>query len=203
MAKEFRYLRTVRVTAAVYGAFPSPHPRLRFHTPHRAGVSSFTSPCGFAGTCVFGKQSLPPILCGIRSREELPHPGCTPSSEGTGSFCRVRYAALPEGLRGLPTSPPVSVSARSAARRSFLDEGPFPRPHRSGHGTLPSPSRRTPSPRIPPSRDPERPCLPEQITCLRDPWGFGQEDSHFLFRYSLLHGHCPCSRPSPEGPRVA
>ena len=31
---------------------------------HRAGVSPYTSPCGFARTCVFSKQSLPPALCG-------------------------------------------------------------------------------------------------------------------------------------------
>ena len=30
---------------------------------HRAGVSSYTSPFGFAETCVFGKQSLEPLLC--------------------------------------------------------------------------------------------------------------------------------------------
>lgn len=30
---------------------------------HRAGVSPYTSPCGFARTCVFSKQSLPPFHC--------------------------------------------------------------------------------------------------------------------------------------------
>ena len=30
---------------------------------HRAGVRPYTSPCGFAEPCVFGKQSLPPGLC--------------------------------------------------------------------------------------------------------------------------------------------
>ena len=30
---------------------------------HRAGVSPYTSSCDFAEACVFGKQSLPPILC--------------------------------------------------------------------------------------------------------------------------------------------
>ena len=65
--KEFRYLRTVIVTAAVYWGLSS---MLRFplHIPltfqHRAGVSSYTSSCDFAETCVFGKQSLGPILCG-------------------------------------------------------------------------------------------------------------------------------------------
>ncbi|CAN0448003.1 unnamed protein product [Ectocarpus fasciculatus] len=30
---------------------------------HRAGVSPYTSSCELAETCVFNKQSLPPILC--------------------------------------------------------------------------------------------------------------------------------------------
>ena len=41
----------------------------RLHFPltfqHRAGVSSYTSSCDFAETCVFGKQSLGPLLCGL------------------------------------------------------------------------------------------------------------------------------------------
>src|SRR5699024_316001 len=32
---------------------------------HRAGVSPYTSPFGLAETCVFGKQSLGPIHCGL------------------------------------------------------------------------------------------------------------------------------------------
>src|SRR5699024_7280774 len=32
---------------------------------HRAGVSPYTSPFGFAETCVFAKQSLGPIHCGF------------------------------------------------------------------------------------------------------------------------------------------
>ena len=30
---------------------------------HRAGVRPYTSPYGFAESCVFDKQSLPPFLC--------------------------------------------------------------------------------------------------------------------------------------------
>ena len=30
---------------------------------HRAGVRPYTSPCGFAESCVFGKQSLGPFRC--------------------------------------------------------------------------------------------------------------------------------------------
>ena len=62
--KEFRYLRTVIVTAAVHRGFPSPlRARLRFTFRHWAGVSPYTSACVLAETCVFGKQSLEPISC--------------------------------------------------------------------------------------------------------------------------------------------
>ncbi len=62
--KEFRYLRTVIVTAAVYRGFDqelAPH-HLTFR--HRAGVTPYTSTFVFAQCCVFNKQSQPPILCG-------------------------------------------------------------------------------------------------------------------------------------------
>jgi hypothetical protein len=64
--KEFRYLRTVIVTAAVYWGLSSLL-RLRLQIPvtfqHRAGVSPYTSSFDFAETCVFDKQLLGPILC--------------------------------------------------------------------------------------------------------------------------------------------
>jgi hypothetical protein len=63
--KEFRYLRTVIVTAAVHRGFAwwlrTPR-RLTFR--HWAGVSPYTSACALAETCVFGKQSLEPVSCG-------------------------------------------------------------------------------------------------------------------------------------------
>ena len=66
--KEFRYLRTVIVTAAVYRGFNS-NLRLRLALlltfRHRAGVSPYTSSFDLAETCVFAKQSLGPILCGL------------------------------------------------------------------------------------------------------------------------------------------
>ena len=63
--KEFRYLRTVIVTAAVYWDFNqelAPH-HLIFQ--HRAGVTPYTSTFVFAECCVFNKQSQPPILCNL------------------------------------------------------------------------------------------------------------------------------------------
>jgi hypothetical protein len=75
--KEFRYLRTVIVTAAVHRGLDS-----RLRSPllvtfrHWAGVSPYTSACALAETCVFGKQSVGPIVCHLliplsRTREKL------------------------------------------------------------------------------------------------------------------------------------
>ena len=62
--KEFRYLRTVIVTAAVYRGFNSMLSHLLLTFRHRAGVSPYTSSFDFAETCVFDKQSSGPIHCG-------------------------------------------------------------------------------------------------------------------------------------------
>ena len=68
--KEFRYLRTVIVTAAVHRCFSS---ELRTPLPltfrHWAGISPYTLACAVAETCVFGKQSLEPIFCGPLTQE--------------------------------------------------------------------------------------------------------------------------------------
>src|SRR6266705_1626125 len=64
--KEFRYLRTVIVTAAVHRGLDSwLHSPLLVTFRHWAGVSPYTSACAFAETCVFGKQSLEPIFCNL------------------------------------------------------------------------------------------------------------------------------------------
>ena len=70
--KEFRYLRTVIVTAAVHWGFNSKLRTYRLSSfllilltfQHWAGVSSYTSACALAETCVFAKQSPGPIHCG-------------------------------------------------------------------------------------------------------------------------------------------
>ena len=78
--KEFRYLRTVIVTAAVHRGFASSlRARVRLTFRHWAGVSPYTSACALAETCVFGKQSLEPIVCRpltprCSRREKLPGP---------------------------------------------------------------------------------------------------------------------------------
>ena len=62
--KEFRYLRTVIVTAAVYRGFNSRLAPLLLTFRHRAGVTPYTSSFDFAESCVFDKQLPGPIHCG-------------------------------------------------------------------------------------------------------------------------------------------
>src|SRR6202012_61832 len=61
--KEFRYLRTVIVTAAVYRGFDSRLEPLLLTFLHRAGVRPYTSSSEVAESFVFIKQSPPPGLC--------------------------------------------------------------------------------------------------------------------------------------------
>ena len=84
--KEFRYLRTVIVTAAVYRGFNSmlcrsEHLLLTFR--HRAGVRPYTSSFDLAEPCVFDKQSPGPLHCGPVLLQGDPSP------EVTGRFCLV------------------------------------------------------------------------------------------------------------------
>ena len=65
--KEFRYLRTVIVTAAVYWGFSSMLAHLSLTFQHRAGVRPYTSSFNFAESCVFVKQSLLPSMCPLQS----------------------------------------------------------------------------------------------------------------------------------------
>ena len=72
--KEFRYLRTVIVTAAVHRGFDSNLDMistLLLTFRHRAGVSPYTSLCRFAETCVFVKQLQEPDVCGSDKSERL------------------------------------------------------------------------------------------------------------------------------------
>ena len=100
--KEFRYLRTVIVTAAVHWGFDSMLAHLLLTFQHRAGVSSYTSSFDFAETCVFDKQSPGPIHCGWYCYQ---HP-----------FSRSYGVILPSSLTtvlslalGYSPHPPVSV----------------------------------------------------------------------------------------------
>ena len=62
--KEFRYLRTVIVTAAVHRGFSSKREPLTLTFRHRAGVSPYTSTFVLAETYVFGKQLHGFFSCG-------------------------------------------------------------------------------------------------------------------------------------------
>ena len=66
--KEFRYLRTVIVTAAVYWGFNSELAPLLLTFQHRAGVRPYTASFDLAKPCVFVKQSPGPFLCGLPYR---------------------------------------------------------------------------------------------------------------------------------------
>ena len=59
---------------------------------HRAGVSPYSSPFGFAETCVFDKQSLGPFLCG-----HIPMAPLLPKLRG--HFAEFLNNASPAGLR--------------------------------------------------------------------------------------------------------
>src|SRR5436853_6249684 len=63
LAKAAIHLRTVIVTAAVHRGFSSSLSALPLTFRHWAGVSPYTSPYGFAETCVFSKQSVGPLNC--------------------------------------------------------------------------------------------------------------------------------------------
>ena len=104
--KEFRYLRTVIVTAAVYWGLSSLL-RLRLQIPvtfqHRAGVSPYTSSFDLAQTCVFDKQLLGPILCGPLSWAPL-------IANLRGQFAEFLNNTSPDRLRIL--SSPTCVGLR-------------------------------------------------------------------------------------------
>ena len=73
--KEFRYLRTVIVTAAVYRGFGSKRRPCGLTSPLNLPAPGrrqcvYGALCGLARTCVFAKQSLGPILCGLFPLEE-------------------------------------------------------------------------------------------------------------------------------------
>ena len=94
--KEFRYLRTVIVTAAVHRGFNSNLSILLLTFRHWAGVSPYTSPSSLAQTCVFGKQLLGTLHCDLFLLKVfiLSHNIGTPSPEVTGPFCRVPQLEL-------------------------------------------------------------------------------------------------------------
>ena len=60
--KEFRYLRTVIVTADIHGGLePKLLKQELFTFPHWSHVTPYTSSCDLAESCVFAKQSVLPL----------------------------------------------------------------------------------------------------------------------------------------------
>ena len=127
--KEFRYLRTVIVTAAVYWGFNSMLSHLLLTFQHRAGVSPYTSSFDLAETCVFGKQLLGPIHCGLPWEAPL-----IPKLRG--QFAEFLNNPSPVGLRILSSSTcvglryghldnPHSFSRHRTSSTSLLVFGPF------------------------------------------------------------------------------
>ena len=77
--KEFRYLRTVIVTADIHRGFASGREPIRLTFRHWSRVTPYTSSCELAESCVFGKQSPEPGHCGRpRLREQVPAPPAAP-----------------------------------------------------------------------------------------------------------------------------
>ncbi len=81
--KEFRYLRTVIVTADIHGGLDQRLSPPMFTFPHWSRVTPYTSSYDLAESCVFAKQSVVPLYCGP------PLTGGTPYPEVTGPICRV------------------------------------------------------------------------------------------------------------------
>ena len=113
--KEFRYLRTVIVTAAVYRGFGSGLAPLPLTFRHWAGCSPHTSSYEFAETCVFGKQSPPPILCGPRElRRRAPTPPRAPLlPQLRGQFAEFLTEGSPERLGALTPAHLCRFAVRS------------------------------------------------------------------------------------------
>ena len=136
--KEFRYLRTVIVTAAVYRGFNSMLSHLLLTFRHRAGVSPYTSSFDLAETCVFAKQSPGPILCGSvprapllpKLRGQLAEFLNNPSPVGL----RILFLPTCVGLRYGHLTNTHGFSRLSPCSTSLLNFGPF-RPGQPTPGT--------------------------------------------------------------------
>ena len=104
--KEFRYLRTVIVTAAVHRGFGRQLAPTSFTFRHWAGVSPHISSYDFAETCVFGKQSPGPGHCvpsDPSKKERVKREPLLPKLRGHfAEFLRESYLA-PLSILYLPT----------------------------------------------------------------------------------------------------
>jgi hypothetical protein len=187
--KEFRYLRTVIVTAAVYLGFNSELALLLLTFRHRAGVRPYTSSCDFAEPCVFSKQSPPPGLC-PRLQVAL-EPGLLLAN-------LRRYFAEFLQHRSLKRLG-ILYQSTCVGLGYDLIVGLFPgtaqQPNQSDKAELHLRSVTTTWPRninLVPIDYAFRPRLRGRLTLLRlalsrNPWTFGERVSHPLCRYSCHH----------------
>jgi hypothetical protein len=146
--KEFRYLRTVIVTAAVYRGFGSKllpcgiTSPLNLPAPGRRQCV-YGALCGLARTCVFAKQSLGPIHCDPPERTAR---GGTPSRASLLPKLRDHYAEFLDHvslvhlrLLALPTCVGLRYGRRPASPQSFScvstpERSPRGRPRASSSG---------------------------------------------------------------------
>lgn len=139
--KEFRYLRTVIVTAAVHRGFNSELAPLLLTFRHWAGVSPYTSACALAQTCVFGKQSAEPFHCDQPALAPLLPKlrGYVAEFLNEGSLVRlsILYSSTGVGLRyGRPASSSTGLFSCLGAPHFSLARGV------AGLPRLPPPSNR-------------------------------------------------------------
>src|SRR6186713_272370 len=120
--KEFRYLRTVIVTAAVYWGFDSELAPLLLTFQHRAGVRPYTSSCDFAEPCVL-INSRYPLVCAtpLRLRAKGSRFFRSYACNLPSSFSTVLSSALVYS-----TSPPESVSGTVYTEELFPGTTPLP-----------------------------------------------------------------------------
>ncbi len=96
--KEFRYLRTIIVIADVHRRFGDWLAPLPLTFRHWSGVSPYTSPYGFAETCVFDKQSPGIFSCGpskLGQSISLSYGRCFAEFLNEGSPVRLSLLDLP------------------------------------------------------------------------------------------------------------
>ena len=117
--KEFRYLRTVIVTAAVYRGFNSELAPLLLTFRHWAGVSPYTSAFAFAETCVFAKQSPGPFHCGFDRPLQAAAREAPLLPKLRGHFAEFLNEGSPDRLGIL--YPPTCVGLRYGHLRISLD----------------------------------------------------------------------------------
>ena len=189
--KEFRYLRTVIVTAAVYRGFNSELAPLLLTFRHRAGVRPYTSSYDFAEPCVLSKQSPPPSLCPqLQVALEL------------GSLLANLREHFAEFLQHRSLKRLGILYQSTCVGLGYdLIVGLFPgtseQPDQSVKIELPLRSVTTTWPRninLVPIDYAFRPRLRGRLTLLRlalsrNPWTFGDRVSHPVCRYSCHHSH--------------